>query len=119
MRGADHNEPQISADLGALLRTDWGRRIAMWLVFQLGELMSVAMRSSPLGHAVAAIKDGDTADRHAAFFDGRRDMASDIYAALAAADPAGVLEMHAEYMRAKIAEIASMDHKSAMERQDE
>lgn len=94
---------QLDADLYALMSVDWGRRVAQWLIFDLGALQSVAMRSAPLGHPVAAIKDGDTADRHAAFHDGRRDMASDLYLRLGALNPAAVLEMQTEHMRATIA----------------
>jgi hypothetical protein len=110
----DERERQLDRDLDWLLNQPPGRRITQWLIFheKMGALMSIAMRSAPFGHTVAAIKDGSTAREHAAFHDGKRALAVDLYNRLTRVNLGAVLAMQLEHGHALIADVARL-HPSA------
>lgn len=91
---------QLKADLQDMLKTESGRRIAAWLIYDLGALESISFRNNAPGSPVPmGIKDGMGAAQHLAFHEGRRDMAADLYNQLADADPAGLAQTMQERLQ--------------------
>lgn len=93
---AKRRERQREEDLRQLMRHDWGRRVAHWIVFDAGRLQAVSFNP--------AIK-GDSS-LHTHFAEGRRDLAIDVHNELQRLSPRECVAMMQEQVNAAESDLA-------------
>lgn len=81
-------ERQVTDDLLELVRHEWGRRLAYWLIFEHGRVHGLCFDPG--------IKDGLCASLHQAKAEGRRESAHELHAMISAVAPEAVIAMMGE-----------------------
>lgn len=95
---------QHQDDLRELMKTQWGRRIAYWLVFDLGGIT----KTERAAKGSALLRN-----------EGRRVMADDIHKQLMTADPGACLGLLAEQASARQADLALLQQAKAAFKEDD
>lgn len=89
---------QFSDDLVSFMGETWGRRLAYWMCFELGNIHGNSFAPS--------IKDGVCSALHTAHSEGRREMAGEILAYIQEVAPGAHLAMMQEQIRDRQEELA-------------
>ena len=94
-------------DLQWLLSSHRGRRLAAWVIYDLGGLEDSSFHADAAGYSNAAIKSGDAAAMHMSLAEGRRDLARR-FKRLAQQFPDEYGQMMAERTLAEVADLAKL-----------
>lgn len=89
---------QLAEDLCSLMSVRWGRRLAQWLIYEVGHMNESSFFASPAGHSVASIKEGRAAEAHRDYHEGLRGMAITIYQAISEVAVEKLVEMNNEHL---------------------
>ena len=97
-------EMQREEDLKALMAQPWGRRVAWWLIFDVGRLQAETFQMSG---EMSAAKDGLCGALLTARNTGRQAVARELQENIRAASPGDWLKMYEEEIRTTAAELAA------------